>query len=95
MPEPVMDVKEAVRIAKAYIVDLFASEQIKNLGLEEVEFDEHKGVWFVTIGFARPWENAGFLASAGLAEPRSYKVLRISNEDGRVISVKDRKRVAA
>jgi hypothetical protein len=90
-----MDAKQAVGIAKDYIADLFAPEQIRNLGLEEVEFDQGEGVWFVTIGFARPWEQSGFLARSGLAEPRSFKILRISNEDGRVFSVKDRRPVAA
>jgi hypothetical protein len=88
-----MNVKQAVNVAKDYISDLFVGEQIRNLGLEEVEFDDHRGIWLITIGFARPWENAGFLSKAGLAEPRSYKVVRVTDEDGRVISVKDRRAV--
>jgi len=86
-----MDVKQAVRTAKDYVSDLFSEEQIRNIGLEEVEFDDTSKVWLVTVGFARPWENAGFLASAGLAEPRSYKEVRLSDADGQVLSVKDRR----
>ena len=33
-----MDVKEAARTAKKYLVDLLSEEQITNVGIEEVEF---------------------------------------------------------
>ena len=89
-----MDVKEAVAKAKTYVSDLFQSEQIRNLGLEEVEFDEKDSAWYVTIGFSRPWEQAGFVAQAGLSHPRALKVVRISN-DGTVTYMKERRRVAA
>jgi len=89
-----MDVKEAVARAKSYVADLFQSEQIRNLGLEEVEFDEKEKAWFVTIGFSRPWEQAGFVAQAGLTEPRALKIVRIS-DDGTVTYLKERRRVAA
>jgi hypothetical protein len=32
-----MDVKEAVAIAKQYISDLFSGEQVRNVGLEEMD----------------------------------------------------------
>ncbi len=38
-----MKVREAVAAAKGHIQELFADEQIANLGLEEVEFDEATG----------------------------------------------------
>ena len=90
-----MDVKQAAGIAKNYIADLYEAENIKNLGLEEVEFDDDQGIWRVTIGFQRPWEQAGFLARSGLAEPRAYKLLQIADGDGRVLSVRDRRPMAA
>jgi len=89
-----MNVKEAVAKAKEYISELFQSEQIENLGLEEVEFDDKENAWFVTIGFSRPWEQAGFAAQAGLTHPRALKVVRIS-DDGTVTYMKERRRVAA
>ena len=90
-----MDVKEAVKTAKTYITQLFAEEELSNLGLEEVEFDDSSGTWSVTVGFSRPWdrsEASPFSALAGAARPplRSYKVLRIDDEGGRVVSVKAR-----
>lgn len=85
-----MDAKKAVRRAKEYIVDLFSDEELFNLGLEEVDFD---GVtWKITIGFSRSWDRRGPLVTA-LAESRperSYKILRIIDETGKVESLKDR-----
>ena len=35
-----MDVKEAVQVAKNYVIELFAEEGIVDVGLEEVDFDQ-------------------------------------------------------
>ena len=87
-----MDVKEAVRTAKAYLVDLFEDEQITNVGLEEVLFDEESAVWRITIGFSRSWDLKGPLSvtMAGASPDRSYKMLSISDTTGKVESLKDR-----
>ena len=90
-----MDVKEAVGIAKRYVTDLFADEAITHVGLEEVVFDEQSGHWKVTIGFAPHWNQINALSAALRAGrpdhyDRSYKVVRIRDEDGRVISLTDR-----
>ena len=85
-----MDVKEAVQAARLHIVDLFGDEEISNVGLEEVEFDDLGGAWKVTIGFSRPWERQGALGvNLGLKTVRSYKVVHIGS-DGHIKSVKDR-----
>jgi hypothetical protein len=89
-----MDVKQAVEMAKNHIKDLFENEGISNLGLEEVDFDDQTSVWYVTIGFSRPWDKPaeGLVALAQkLATPvRSYKVVRIDDISGKVRSVKNR-----
>ena len=87
-----MDVKEAVRTAKAYLVDLFEDEQITNVGLEEVVFDEASAVWRITIGFSRSWDLKGPLSvtMAGASPDRSYKMLSISDATGKVESLRDR-----
>ena len=67
-----MDVKQAVAAAKSYIGELFASEDITELGLEEVSLDESSGEWRVTVGFARPWEKEAFVFSdvlKGISRP--------------------------
>ena len=87
-----MNVKEAAKLAKEYVADLFAEEGISNVGLEEIELGSDYRYWVVTVGFSRPWDQGGLanitLGNRGLR--RSYKVLRIDNQDGHVESVKDR-----
>ena len=86
-----MDVKEAVQAARKHISDLFDSEGITNIGLEEVEFDMSGEAWNITIGFSRAWERQGELgARLGLKAARSYKVVRIDNDSGEIRSVRDR-----
>ncbi len=86
-----MDVKEAVQVAREYVADLFDSEKISNVGLEEVAFDDAEGLWEITVGFSRPWERQGALGmDLGLKAQRAYKVVCISNSSGTVKSVKDR-----
>jgi hypothetical protein len=83
-----MDVKQAVTLAKQYVVDVFDGEPITNLGLEEVEFDDHTGVWSVTIGFSQSWE--GTAISVLIPRARDYKIVRISDSEAKVLSVKNR-----
>lgn len=95
-----MEVKEAVRVAKEYVNDVFSEETIEDFGLEEVDFDDASNEWKITLGFSRPWSGKQVAQSAGgfgftLIPPprhagRAYKVVRIQDEQGRVTSLKDR-----
>ena len=90
-----MDVKEAVGMAKNYVADLFDDEVISQIGLEEVVLDELSGEWKVTVGFARGWNQTDTTNPPALIRrlnprERSYKVVRIKDIDGRVISLTDR-----
>ena len=80
-----MDVKQAVQTAKEHVAHLFADEPIMNVGLEEVEFHELDKVWAITVGFSRSWGGVG-----DILLPRTYKIVRIQDESGRVESVKHR-----
>jgi hypothetical protein len=93
-----MDVKEAIEKAKKYVNDIYADEQLTNLGLEEVE---HPGNWIITLAFSRPWntprtraqevlENLGAVSSL----KRSYKVITMA-DDGTVLSMKNRAKTDA
>ena len=90
---PDMDVKEAARMAKSYIADLYADEDIMYIGLEEVVFDPGANTWKITIGFARPWDGLGgrnpITRDVGLRS-RSYKVVDINDGTGQIESIKDR-----
>ncbi len=84
-----MEVKEAVKLAMKYVAELFEEEQIENLGLEEVEFEDGTDSWQVTIGFSRPWDHSSGLVLRA-APSRSYKVVAINDSTAKVLSVKNR-----
>ena len=87
-----MDVKEAVKRAKEYLTDLYQGEEITNVGLEEVVFEDRSNSWKITIGFSRPWDHKNALV-ATLADNRSlrsYNVLSINDDSGKVESLMDR-----
>ena len=88
-----MDAKNAVRLAKDHVLDLFSDEKPMNVGLEELELDDD-GFWKVTVGFSRPWDTASKNAFTVLVETaplrRTYKLIQIDDQSGRVVSVKNR-----
>ena len=94
-----MDVKEAVKTAKAYVADLFEGEGLESIGLEEVVFEDEADVWKITIGFARPWDRVKGVTEAMSAlsfggspewKRRSFKVVRIEDGSGKVLSLTSR-----
>jgi hypothetical protein len=87
--EDEMDVKEAVRTAKEYLQEIFADEAIRSVGLEEVEYNDQSAEWQITLGFFRSWPGGANINNP-LVSPRNYKVIRISDKTGKVISVKNR-----
>lgn len=99
-----MNVSDAVQAAISDMRKLFASERLSNLGLEEVAFDDASEEWIVTVGFSRPWDypNSGLLGATTLSilraaqeqigqpQPkRSFKIVRLRDTDGKVVSVKN------
>ena len=87
-----MDVKQAVQIAKEYVANLYSEEDIMNIGLEEVEFDEISDQRRITIGFSRPWDlvKSTHIPISDVRRPRSYKLVRINDSDGQIVSLRDR-----
>ena len=89
-----MGVKEAARTAKIFVRELFADEGISNIRLEEVDFQHLPAEWMITVGFLRPSEIAdldGELPPALFPHPRqAFKVVRIRDHDGKILSVKHR-----
>ncbi len=71
--------KEAVAVAKQQVTDLLAADAPHHLRLEEYLYDDHLGVWSLTIGYA-------VTSTPG----RAYKIVRVSQADKSVLSVKDR-----
>ena len=97
-----MNVGDAVQVAISDTKKLFESEDLSNLGLEEVAFDDASQEWIVTVGFSRPWDypnanmlGAGVLSALRVAQAqtvhpqRSFKIVRVRDADGKVVSVKN------
>ena len=99
-----LDMKMAVQKAKDYVIDVYSTEKIQGLLLEEVEFDEQSNTWFVTYSFyiennepEEPIRSTS--ASAIMAFTNSYpkqykhmyKILIINASDGSLVSMKIRK----
>ena len=90
-----MEVKEAVRLARDHIMELFAPEGISSVRLEEVVFDDEDDIWKITIGFMRPEDST----KSSLVNPlsdmfnlreRVYKSVHIRDSNGHVIAVLNR-----
>ena len=92
-----MDVKEAVAFARQYLQKVFAGEEITNLGLEEVEYDDAQQLWSITFGFSRPWDNnnQGTVGRVfGTPMKREYKVVKVDGKNKRTIAIKNREPAA-
>jgi hypothetical protein len=77
-----MNMKDAVAAAKQHICDVFAAEAPQNIRLEGFLYDDHLMVWSLTIGFALSGDAAG-------QEPRMTKLVRVSEANKSVLSVRD------
>ena len=73
-----MNVGEAAAVAKQHLAALFTDTPVKDLRLEEFLWDDHLGFWTLTLGYTPP------------GGPRVYKIVRVSEADKAVLSVKDR-----
>ena len=79
-----MNLKEVIAVAKQQVNDLF-SHAPQNVRLEQYLYDDHLGVWSLTIGFS-----ACATGDAASSVPRSLKLVRVSQTDKSVLSVRDR-----
>lgn len=88
-----LGMKEAIRRAKQEITEIFADEEISELGLEEVRFDESLGVWKITLGFTRPWRNpkSAFSGLSPSLAQRDFKVVTLDGTDGRLVAIEERR----
>jgi hypothetical protein len=75
-----MDLKSAATVAKQRVGDLFAAEAPQNVRLEQFLYDDHLGVWSLTIGF---------VLTNGGEQTRCFKLVRVSEADHSVLSVAD------
>lgn len=87
-----MDVKEAVSAARSYLATAFEEELLAPPSLEEVWFDDLTNEWCVTLGMRRRKASGVPMADALhlLTEHIDYKVVRISNSEGKPMSIRNR-----
>lgn len=86
-----MNAREAIDAAKKHFVEIFGDEEISEVGLEEVDFDEDEDVWNITIGFRRPWQRTLKHNLLGESAPvRTYKIVKIRDADGTLVTIRHR-----
>jgi len=89
-----IDVKNAVKIAKDQMAEFYPQEKLIDLLLEEVEISEDDKYWFITLGFyiPKPFSTNAMaeLSKAIRGEPYiyKYKVFKIDAETGKVLYMK-------
>jgi hypothetical protein len=87
-----IDVKDAVRIAINYAREIFPDDQFDKFTLEEVELDDKRPFWYITLGMGKVVQESPLeLLSGGTKLAVKYKVFKIHRETGQVHSVKMRK----
>ena len=86
-----MDVSDAIRTAKDYVNVVFKDDGIADIGLDK--YDEADDAWSITTGFVRPRGNAANPLAELLDRTTArhlYKVVKIANDNGRPLSLKNR-----
>ncbi|HEY1797758.1 MAG TPA: hypothetical protein VGG57_16725 [Stellaceae bacterium] len=73
-----MNVGQAATVARQHLAALIPKTSAADFRLEEFLWDDHLGFWTLTLGYT-PQEGA-----------RAYKIVRVSEADKAVLSVKDR-----
>jgi hypothetical protein len=80
-----MDVKDAVKAAKHWVLEVMDDERPVNVGLEEVDYNDEKRIWNITLGFSRAWNSPrGALASISgdVLQKRAYRTIIVDDRDG-------------
>jgi hypothetical protein len=75
-----MDLKGAVAVARQQVADAFAADAPRDIRLEGFLYDDHLMVWSLTIGFD---------PSAFAGRDRTYKLVRVSESNKTVLSIRD------
>ena len=93
-----IDVKEAIRRAAAFLTDVFADADVRDIRLEEVEYVDQQECWLVTLSFLRripveesaAWERAATPDGAAKEYRREYKAVEVDGRTGKARSIKMR-----
>ncbi len=84
-----IDVKRAVSLASEYVSNLYSDDTLK-ITLEEVQFVEEVGEWWITLGLVNEVPSPlGVAFGVHRSEPK-YKVVALKGHNGQFISMKIR-----
>lgn len=88
-----IDMKKAVHSARKHALELFESDELPNLALEEIEFDDAHNQWLVTLGFDSPHKikrrtnGPSVFPTIEEEVQREYKQFHIDADDGQLVSM--------
>lgn len=85
----VMGIKDATQAAAGFAEAAFPRGHLNVIRLEEVELSSD-GCWLITLSWIDPDRSKGIFSTLGEARPRTYKVFRVDQETGEVLSMKIR-----
>jgi hypothetical protein len=85
-----MNVKEAIAAARDHFLDAFSDYEKQKPSLEEVWFDDVSSHWYVTFGLQRQGSKSFMDPLSALSSMTIYKVVELSDKDGKLISIKVR-----
>jgi hypothetical protein len=77
-----VQVKEAVQRAQAYLPDIFQLAEGQDLRLEGVELSDDSKFWTITFSYTEP---GGLLGRIG----RDYKTVKLRAEDGQFFGARN------
>ncbi len=93
---PILDAKEAVRLARGHFKEFYSDVALNGLLLEQIEMSEDGKVWEITFGFDtdRPTLTNSDIGIASIAAGRNipryvreYKTLRLDAKTGEFLSM--------
>ena len=90
-----MEIREAIQMAKEFVAHVYDGDHITDIAFEEHDFDRENRSWKITIGFTHPIHAKNVMETMAVnpwRKPlrRSYKVVSINDENGRIESFRDR-----
>ena len=86
-----IDLKEAVTVAKRSVADVFASDDVRDILLEGVEHNTTSGNWEIMVSFLRTQASPKYAGahSAIPREVRVFKTVHIDMANGEMIRIVD------
>ncbi len=92
-----IEVAQAIENATTAANEFLSSTKFSQLQVEEVEHNRLDDQWLITLGFnilkpdTKAYKNIGQILQGDQQYDRKYKIFKVSNQTGDVLSMKIRK----